>query len=76
MDKFLKDIGAGVLVIVALVLLAGLSAYPLKCAINYLVNPQWLLEAFGTPHIGFWQAFSLNYIAGALIKGTPAVSSK
>lgn len=55
--------------------IATLGAYPLKWAINYLINPAWLLEAFGTPHIGFWQAFCLNYIAGALIKGT-TVSSK
>lgn len=70
-EKFLKGIGIVVVVLVAIAGLAVLGAYPLQWAVNYLVNPRLLLEAFGTPQIGFWQAFCLNYVAGSLIKGTP-----
>ena len=76
MENFLKMIGMVVVVLLALVGLAILGAYPLKWAMNYLINPQWLQAAFGTPQIGFWQAFCLNYVAGSLIKGSHSTSSK
>ena len=72
MNKFLTIVGGVVVVALAIAGIAVLGAYPLKWAVNYLVNPQWLLAAFGTPQIGFWQAFSLHYIAGPLVKSTPA----
>ena len=74
MDKFLKVIGAVVVILLAIAGIAVLGAYPLKWAVNYLVNPRLLVEVFGTPQIGFWQAFSLNWIAGALIKSTTSVA--
>ena len=74
MDKFLKVIGAVVVILLAIAGIAVLGAYPLKWAVNYLVNPRWLLEAFGTPQIGFWQAFCMHYIAGSLIKSTTSVA--
>ena len=70
MEKFLKSTGFVTVFLVAIAGLAILGAYPLKWTVNYLINPRWLLEAFGTPQIGFWQAFCLNYIAGSLIKST------
>lgn len=76
MDKFLKGVGATVLIAVVIAGTAALGAYPIKWTVNYLINPRWLIEAFGTPQIGFWQAFSLLYLAAALIKGTPVVASK
>ena len=76
MNKFLAWVGLAVVAILVIAGLATIGAYPLKWAVNYLVNPRWLLEAFGTPQIGFWQAFSLNWIAGALIKSTPASVTK
>ena len=73
-EKFLKGIGLVVVVALAIAGIAVLGAYPLKWTVNYPVNPQWLLAAFGTSHIGFWQAYCMEYIAGSLIKGTPAAS--
>lgn len=76
MDKFLKGVGAFVVVILVLVVLAMIGAYPVKWAINYLVNPTLLATLFTTGHFGFWHAFCLNYLAGALIKGSTSTSKE
>jgi hypothetical protein len=71
-ETIIKALGTITAFALLIALGAMLGAYPLKWTVNYLINPRWLLEAFGTPQIGFWQAFCLNYIAASLIKGTPA----
>lgn len=75
MDKFLKGIGFVVVFLLALAGIAMLGAYPVKWAVNYLVNPVLLATLFTTGKFGFWHAFSLNYLAGALIKSSTPTKS-
>jgi hypothetical protein len=70
-----KGIGVVLLFILTVAFLAIIGAYPVMWAVNYLINPDFLGRVFTTTHFGFWDAFALNWLAGALIKGTSYSSS-
>src|SRR3989337_2672008 len=67
-DKFLTALAmigmvVGILILVAVVSL--LLAYPTMWTWNYVMP-----YLFGFKTLNFWQAFSINYLAGSLIKGS------
>lgn len=75
MTKFLTFIGSAVVVVVGVIILAILMAYPTKWAVNYLFTPGVLFSLFGTAKISVWQALVLNFIGGTLFKGGSSSSS-
>lgn len=68
MGKFLIVIGALTLVIG----ICFLAAYPTKWLVNYVLCPSALVAVFGGP-LGFWKAFCLNLVCGALFKTAGSV---
>jgi hypothetical protein len=75
METLLKAVGAIVVFIGLVALLAVLTAYPTKWVVNYLFTPGILTVLFGTAKIGFWQALALNFITG-LARGTASATTK
>ena len=76
MDKVLLAVGA-ILFILALVTgLSLLFAFPIMWLWNYLFASQVTMTLFGTAKLAFWKAFWLNFLAGALFKGSSASTSK
>lgn len=67
MDKFFQSVGAGLVVIVTLVFVAFIGAYPTKWAVNYVFNPAVLVAVFGGP-LSVWKAMALNFVATSLIQ--------
>lgn len=64
-----KFIGSLMELIIVLALAFGLSfllAYPVMWAVNYLFASSFLALVFGTAKIGFWQAWVLSFVTGAL----------
>lgn len=76
METVIKAVGAIVIFFILIVALAFLFAYPTLWAVNYLFAPSAIAAVFGVPQLTFWKALVLNYVAGALIKGTTNNPSK
>jgi hypothetical protein len=70
MDKILMGIGAVALIVVVLVVVSVLVAYPVMLIINYLFAASFLRMVFGVPDLGFWQAFWLSVLCGSLFKSS------
>ena len=71
MAKFITMLA---LIIGGIALLAGfalLCALPTMWLWNYLMP-----DLFHLAHIGFWQAFAMNWLCGILFKGSSTSSSK
>ena len=69
MKKFLTAVGAAVVFIAGISLLALISAYPVKWALNYTLAPSVLMSIFGVAKVGALRAFCVSYLAAVLIKG-------
>lgn len=67
MEKFFQAVGAGLVVMVTLVFIAFIGAYPTKWTVNYVFNPAVLVAVFGGP-LSVWKAMALNFVAASLIK--------
>lgn len=65
MEKILAGIGAAVLFVALLFLVAAMMAYPLKWTWNYIIP-----SLFGLRQIGALEAFCLHFVAGSLIKAS------
>lgn len=57
-------------VIVGVLLLAALLAYPTMWLVNYLIAPNILLLLFGVAKLNFWKALALNTFVGVFIRNT------
>ena len=66
MDTVLTIVGV-LLVIVALSLV---MAFPTMWVMNYLFTPSLLASVFGVSQLIFWKAFWFNAFCGFLIKST------
>jgi len=61
-------------VIVMLVILGLLFAYPTMWIVNWLFAPTFLKFVFGTSALTVWQAWALNILSGFLFKSTSTKS--
>lgn len=70
MEKFLLGLGAVIVVILIVAVIALLLAFPVMLLWN------WLMPViFGLPAISFWQALGLNLLSGFLFKSSSTSSS-
>jgi len=69
-EMFAKVVAAVALIVAMLTLGSFVMAFPLKWAWNASVS-----EIFGWREIGYWNAFSLLWVAGLLVKASPSKSS-
>lgn len=76
MEAVVKIVGVIVLVVVIVGVLALLLAFPTMWLVNYLFAPSALAAVFGTPAIGFWKAFWLNFFFGVAFKSSSSSSKK
>lgn len=67
MDTFWKIIMGGVFTITVIALLAMISGFPIKWAWNCAIP-----GIFHLKEIGFWEAFSLSWLASAFFKASAA----
>lgn len=74
-ESLAKIIGSAVLVLIVLLGVAALGAYPTKWIMNYLFAPTLLQSVFGVTKFTLLRAFCLNSIASTLIKGTTSVKA-
>lgn len=70
MEKVFTVIGATVVVLLLVVGLSLLMAWPVMAIINYLFAPQALIWLFGSAHVTFWKSFFLGLLCGILFKST------
>lgn len=66
-ELFAKVISGAALIVVMLTFSCFVGAFPLKWAWNCAMP-----EIFHLTEIGFWEAFSLIWICGALVKAAPS----
>ena len=76
MDKFLKAVGAVVVVFFTVVGISILMAYPTKWVVNYLFTSGTIMSLFGIAQLTVWKALWLNFICGTLFKASSSSSSK
>lgn len=76
MDKLTAFLGIGLLAIFVVAALALFMALPVMWIVNYLFTPAVLASVFGVHVIGFWQAFWLNFLCGALFRNSSSASEK
>lgn len=75
MERFFMVVGVICMVLVFVVGIALVMAFPTMWIINYLCAPSFLEMVFGVSSLTFWKAFWLNVIAGILFKSSPSSSS-
>jgi hypothetical protein len=63
-------------IIVLVVVIGLLLAFPVMWLVNFLFAPSALLVVFGTVKLGFWQAYGLLVLAGLLFKSSSTTGSK
>lgn len=65
-ELFAKTVAGVALIIASLTLASIITAFPLKWAWNYSIP-----GIFHLKEIGYWEAFSLIWVAASLIKAAP-----
>jgi hypothetical protein len=70
METLIKVVGAVVVGVGMIALFAIVMAYPTKWVADYLFSPTALTAMFGAPVLSVWKAMALNYIGGAIFKGS------
>lgn len=68
-EMFAKVVAGTALIIVVLAFASLITAFPVKWAWNYAVP-----GIFHLKEIGYWEAFSLIWLAGSFIKAAPSSS--
>jgi len=76
METVIKVVGASVLVILIVAVLAIVMAYPTMWLVNYTFSPTALMAVFGMSALNFWHALWLNVLCGLLFKSTSTSSTK
>lgn len=74
METLCKVVGAILIVMVLVFIVAAILALPMMLLINYIFSEAALIAVFGGS-IGFWKAFWLNFLAGMLFKTSVTTKS-
>ncbi len=74
MDKFLRGVGATVVGLVIVCLVAAVFTLPVKWIVNYLFSPQTIFGLFGVYQLTFWKAMALSVMCSWLFKGSASTS--
>jgi glucan phosphoethanolaminetransferase (alkaline phosphatase superfamily) len=70
MEALLKFVGAFVLVVGLVFVIAAVMAFPTMWLMNYLFTPSLLKMVFGITTITFWKAFWFNLFMGLVVKSS------
>jgi small-conductance mechanosensitive channel len=76
MDKFLVALGGLVVIVLIVMVIAALFAFPTMWLFNYLFAPSFLTAVFGVSKLTFWRAMFTNMFFGWFVKGTSTSTSK
>ena len=76
METVTKAIGAIVLVVMIIAVLAIVMAWPTMWLVNYTFSPSAIMAIFGRTTLDFWHALALNVVCGLLFRSTSTNTSK
>jgi len=68
METLVKFVGAAVIALGLIAIVAAIMAIPTMFLVNYLFSDTTLNTVFGVPFFDFWKALWLNILCGLLFK--------